>query len=570
MAERRATSERPPSPTPMRLTLDDLLAELLRQTQEIVGVRDGLWRLIEAIVKVASAELSLATVLDRVVEVAADMVDAEYAALGVISEDGGLREFVHTGMAGDTVERIGHLPEGHGILGLLITEPQVLRLEDLSTHPASAGFPEHHPPMHSFLGVPITVRSEIYGNLYLTNRRGGHGFTDDDLELVRTLAAAAGVVIENARLHGVALRRQRWLEATRDLTGALLSGSDGERVRRMVVTRFRKLADAVTCLLAVVDDADDLVVVEADGLDADALVGQRLPRGGSTITQADTEGHAVIAGDLSSLARPGQPVRLGGDGPTMVVPMHVQDERLGVITVTRGKGNGSFSVDDLRAAEGLAAQAALALDYEHAQALRRRAAIFTDRDRISHDLHDLVIQRLFAAGLELDSVTARTDDPVTADRIRGAVDEIDAAITDLRSSIFGLHARRSGASTVSHQLAEICRTGELMLGFAPTCDIDPTVDTTVPDEVVVDLLAAARELLSNISRHAEASRVTLGLHIVEEGVHLEVSDDGRGMPAGDRRSGLANLAARAERFGGSMQIDSGPAGTCIRWRAPLP
>lgn len=561
-------TERGRAPTHARLTLDDLLGELLRQTQEIVGVRDGLWRLIEAIVRVASAELSLASVLDRIVEVAAEMVDAEYAALGVIGEDGRLREFVHTGMPDDTVERIGHLPEGHGILGLLITEPDELRLDDLSTHPASVGFPEHHPPMHSFLGAPIAVRGKIYGNLYLTNRRGGHGFTDDELELVKTLAAAAGVVIDNARLHGMALRRQRWLEATRDLTGALLQGSDGERVRQMVVTRFRALAEAAMCHLATAVDGE-LVVVAADGLDADDVVGLRLSRDDSITTQAYAKGRAVAVDDLSSLKRPGEPSVSADGGPVMVVPMHVREEPLGVITIVREKGNIPFTPDDLRAAEDLAAQAALALDYERAQAQRRQAAIFTDRDRIGHDLHDLVIQRLFAAGLELDSVTARTDDPVAANRIRDAVDEIDAAIADLRSSIFGLHARRRGAS-VSHQLEEICRSGEQLLGFPPACDIDPAVDTDVPDEVVADLLAATRELLSNIGRHAEASHVRLRLQIVDDAVHLEVGDDGCGMPAGTRRSGLANLAARAERFGGSLQIDSDPTGTRIRWHAPLP
>jgi signal transduction histidine kinase len=556
------------APTHARLALDDLLGELLRQTQEIVGVRDGLWRLIEAIVRVASAELSLASVLDRIVEVAAEMVDAEYAALGVIGEDGRLREFVHTGMPHDTVERIGHLPEGHGILGLLITEPDELRLDDLSTHPASVGFPEHHPPMHSFLGAPIAVRGKIYGNLYLTNRRGGHGFADDDLELVKTLAAAAGVVIDNARLHGVALRRQRWLEATRDLTGAVLQGSDEEHVRRMVVGRFRELVEAATCHLATAVDGE-LVVVAADGLDADDVVGLRLSPDNSITTQAYADGRAVAVDDLSSLTRPGEPSVSADGGPVMVVPMHVREEPLGVITIVREKGDGAFTPDDLRAAEDLAGQAALALDYEHAQAQRRQTAIFTDRDRIGHDLHDLVIQRLFAAGLELDSVTARTADPAAAMRIRGAVDEIDAAIADLRSSIFGLHARRRGAS-VSHQLEEICRSGEQLLGFTPACDIDPAVDTDVPDEVVADLLATARELLSNIGRHARASHVTVRLHIVEETVHLEVNDDGRGFPAGNRRSGLANLAARAERFGGSLQVDSDPTGTRIRWHAPLP
>lgn len=553
-----------------RLTLDDLLVELLRRTHEVVGVRDGLWRLIEAVVSVASAELSLSMVLDRIVEVAAEMVDAEYAALGVIGDDGTLREFVHTGIRPETVERIGHLPEGHGILGLLITEPQTLRLDQLDEHPASVGFPAHHPPMDSFLGVPIRVRGSIYGNLYLTNQRGG-GFTDDDIELISTLAATAGVVIDNARLHELALRRQQWLEATRHLTAELLSGADEQHVRDMVVERIRDLADGATCVLAA-PHPDGLTIVAADGLEADALLGKPFPPADDSPTaQAFAEGRAVTVDDVSSLTPSGDPlVPLAAFGPAMILPMRAQGRITGVVTVIRRKADAGFGPDDVRAAVDLVAHAALAMDYHHAQSQLQRAAVLTDRERIGHDLHDLVIQQLFAAGLELDAASARIEDPAVGGPVGNAVDHIDAAISDLRSSIFGLHARRRGSSTVRGQLDDICRTAAGTLGFAPDYDVAPTVDSDVPDEVVVDLLAATRELLSNASRHARASKVTLRVHVTDATLHLEVSDDGRGIPKGGRRSGLRNLAARAERCGGAMRIDSDASGTHIHWHVPVP
>jgi signal transduction histidine kinase len=555
---------------PSRLALDDLLAELLRRTREIVDVRDGLWKLIEAVVSVASTELSLASVLDRIVAVAREMVDAQYAALGVIADTGGLREFVHVGMLPDTVERIGHLPEGHGILGVLIHDPQVLRLKELSEHPSSVGFPEHHPPMGTFLGVPIEVRGRVYGNLYLTNRRDGREFTNDDVELITTLAAAAGVAIDHARLHEETLRRQRWLQATGDVIGELLRGGDTTQVLALLVARARELAGAATGTL-VLADGDQLTVAAADGLHADRLRRRQFHGEGTLSGEVLVTGRAIAFEDLATDLRTDQPlVAVGGFGPAMYLPLVARDRRLGTLSVAREKGEPPFSDDDLHLAELFAAQAALALDYGDAQTERRRVAVYDERERIGHDLHDLVIQRLFATGLALQAVSGRVTDQAVIGRLDDAVDQIDAAIGDLRSSIFGLHARREGTASLTRQIEEICAIAEGTLGFAPEHDIDPDADAVVSDELAPDLLAVVRETLTNVSRHARASRVELRLHVDNDAMQLEVVDNGSGMPSAGRRSGIANLRARAERLNGTMSIARPDAGgTAVTWRVPL-
>jgi signal transduction histidine kinase len=564
------SDERTRLAAPSRLALDDLLAELLRRTREVVDVRDGLWKLIEAVVSVASSELSLGSVLNRIVLVARDMVDAQYVALGVIADGGGLREFVHVGMDADTVTHIGHLPEGHGLLGLLIREPQVLRLDDLSEHPSSVGFPAHHPPMGTFLGAPIEVRGRVYGNLYLTNRHDGRGFTDDDVELITTLAAVAGVAIDNARLHEETLRRQRWLEATRDVTGELLGGGDMTQVLALLAARARELAGAATATLVLAAD-DDLLLVAADGLHADRLRGQRFPAEETLSGDVMASGRAIALDDLSSDERTDQPlVAIGGFGPAMYLPLVARGRRLGTLSVAREKGQSPFGDDEVHLAEAFAAQAALALDYGDAQAERRRVAVYDERERIGHDLHDLVIQRLFATGLALQAVTGRVIDRVVGQRIHDAVDEIDAAIGDLRSSIFGLHARREGMASLTRQVEEICTAAGVTLGFAPDYRIDPAVDAVVSDELAPDLLAVVRETLTNVSRHAQASRVDLDLRVDDDTVRLEVTDNGRGISSTGRRSGIANMRARAERLNGAMDIGRAPTGgTHLTWTVPV-
>ncbi|HEX6256640.1 MAG TPA: GAF domain-containing protein [Euzebyales bacterium] len=552
------------------LLLDDLRAGLLRHTNEIVGVRDGLWRLIRAVVRLSSAELDLAAVLQRIVEVAHEMVDAQYAALGVIGEDRSLQQFVHVGMDASTVERIGHLPEGHGVLGLLIEEPQVLRLDDLAAHPAAVGFPVHHPPMDSFLGVPIVMGDVVYGNLYLTNRRDGDGFTTDDAELVDTLAAVAAAAIDKARQHETSLRRQRWLEATSELTAELLGGAPTSRVHALIARRARELTEAATATL-VLRDGDELQVVAAAGRAADALDNERFAVAGSLPEQAMSSGSAVVIDDISALDQHVLPVTaVGGYGPVIIVPLCVSGEAFATLVVARDKDTAPFSADERAALEMLADQVALALDYDRAQSQRRRAAVFTDRDRIGHDLHDLVIGRLFGAGLDLNAVAAQVADPALAERIDAAIDQVDAAIADLRAAVFALHGRRRDAASLTDQLDRVCREAETVLGFFPELHVDSRADGRVTDEVVPDLLAVTREALTNVARHANASHATVRLRVTETMVHLEIADDGAGITDRARRSGLANLSARASRLGGALRVeDAVGGGTRLRWHALL-
>jgi signal transduction histidine kinase len=548
---------------------NELLGGLLRQTHGTRVAREGLWRLIDAILGIASADLTLASVLERVVDVARDTVEAEYAALGVIGDSRQLREFVHCGLHADTVARIGHLPEGHGILGLLISTPQVLRLDDLTAHPASVGFPAHHPPMHSFLGVPITVDGQVYGNLYLTNKRDGRPFTEDDCELVITLAAAAAAAIADARRHEDALTRERWLAATQELTSELLAGADGDAVRRQITSSALLLADAALSAL-ILRGADGMRVETARGLHADGLTGARIGDDGSPAARAATSHHPLLVDVGADQEDDPLLTSLSTFGSTMYVPLRTAEHRLGVLVIAREKGQDAFTPQQLRAAEQFADQAALALDYGHATDERRRADLYAERERISHDLHDIVIQRLFATGLDLDSLSVTIAEPEAQERLTGIVDHIDAAIADLRSSIFSLHARREGATTLERQLEEIFRDAETMLGFAPDCTIDPVIDITIPDELVHHLLATVRELLANVGRHAEASQVTVRLRIEGPMLRVVVTDDGRGMRGHAVRSGLANLQVRAERLGGGMHIaDADGGGTTVAWHVPV-
>jgi signal transduction histidine kinase len=555
------------SPPPPRVVMDDLLAEL-RRTSRIIGARDGVWRPIDAFVGLASAELTLASMLGRIVEVAREVIDAEYAALGVTVDGGGLRKFVHVGTDAATVERIGELPEGHGILEFLVREPDVLLLEDLSQHPASVGFAIHHPPI-SFLGVPITVRDTVCGSLYLSDSREGRGFTDEHVELVTALASVAGVAIDSAWLHDRSLRRERWLEATRDVAGALLRGTDTMQVLARVAACARDLADADVGTVAVVDDGDQqLTIVAADGRHAARLRGRQFSLESTIDGDVLASGRAATT-DLTSDDRAGEPIaEVDGFGPAMCFPLVAHGRGVGTLTVARDKAGSPFDTDDIQFAEGFAEQAALALDYGRAQAERRLVAVYDERDRIGHDLQDLVIQRLFAAGLNLEGLVEWVVDDDIAERLDDAVDQIDAAIHDLRSSIFGLRARRDMGARLTTQIDEICRLAAAALGFAPACEIDPAADAAVTDELAPDLLAVVRETLTNVARHARASSVRLRLR-VDDGICLEVADDGRGIAPGERLSGIANMRARAERLGGSMNTTKAAAGgTEIIWRVP--
>jgi signal transduction histidine kinase len=371
---------------------------------EYAGVKQ-LRRLLDAVMEVGS-ELSLPVVLRRITETATELVDARYGALGVLDVSGTrLAEFITVGIDQAEASRIGHLPEGHGILGLLIADPKPLRLPDLNAHPDSYGFPPNHPPMTSFLGVPILLRNEVFGNLYLTDKADGDVFTDVDEELVVALAAAAGLAIENARLH------------------------------------------------------------------------------------------------------------------------------------------------------------------QHVGAMAR----LEDRERIARDLHDDVIQRLFAAGLSVQSTAQMSDQRAVRERLEQTVADLDVTIRQVRNTIFQLSHRPVEETSVRADVIAVCSEATRSLGFDPLCQIRGPVDSSVPSTVAGHLILALREALSNVARHAEASKVDVFVSVADGSVTLEVTDDGIGIPDGvTKGSGLGNLERRASSLGGSFRISPAPGGgTTLTWTAPL-
>jgi signal transduction histidine kinase len=519
------------------------------------------------------ADLELDEVLHRIVRTAADLVDAEFGALGVLDPNGGerLSEFITVGMDRQAQERIGHLPHGEGVLGLLIKEPRPVRLADIRDHPASYGFPENHPPMQTFLGVPISVRGEAFGNLYLTEKRGGGEFTPADEQIVAALATAAGLAVQNARLFEQSQRRRRELQAASDITTQLLSGASTAAVFVELVAHARELAGADLALLALPADDGTLRVEAADGHGADALRGALIPARSMT-ADVMRAGVAATIEDIRTDPRvwPGL-LESAGVGPALYVPLGTPDVTMGTLIVAQVGDKPAFGDDVARMVEVFAAQAALALRLGAAATDREQLAILADRDRIARDLHDLVIQRLFATGMALEGALRTIEPEPAADRVRRAVDDLDTTIKEIRTTIFALQspAPASGEGLRSAVLQALHVAGAT-LGFEPHVDFVGAVDTLVPVAVGEQLLAVLREGLSNTARHADAGRVDVALRVASERVELVVRDDGRGLPADGRRSGLANLARRAQDLNGSFTAERHPdGGTVVTWCVPL-
>ena len=520
--------------------------------------------LLHAVLSIGE-DLDLQTVLHRITEVAASLVDAEFAALGVISEDGtSLSQFLVVGADDEMVARVGSLPAGHGVLGKLITDPKPLRLDRLADHPESFGFPPGHPPMSTFLGVPIRVRDAVFGNLYLTEKRGGGSFDEQDEAVVLGLAAAAGIAIQNARLYTETLQRERWLEASSEVSTALLSGKDPEDVLALVAQRAREVTEAALAFVALPVDDDRLLVEAADGEGADLQRGRLLERSGSRLAAVLEDGVArqIPAAELPVILAP-------GDG--LAVSLAGQHAGSRGVLVVAGLPEPSVIVAT-RALSSFAAQAAVALELAERRRDAERFAVYEDRDRIARDLHDLVIQRLFATGMQLEGAARLIDSrPQEAGaRVHRAVDDLDGTIRELRSTIYGLQAPHNEQTSLRARVLQTVDAGAEQLGFAPSLRMDGLLDTLVPVAAVEHLLAALRESLSNAARHAAASRVEVLVAVRDDEVVLEVADNGAGLGPTARRSGLANLAARAEQLGGVLQLESEPgAGTRLIWRVPL-
>jgi signal transduction histidine kinase len=553
-----------------QLQLDDLLSELQSRLEAARSTRDRVHALLEAVVSIGS-ELDLESVLRRITEAATTLVDARYGALGVIGEEGEhLVQFVTVGVSDEEIEAIGHWPHGHGILGLLIREPRSLRLPDLGHHPASSGFPSNHPPMRTFLGVPIRVRDEVFGNLYLTEKAGGGQFEEEDEVVVIALATAAGVAIENARLYQETRRRERWLEASAEISTALLSGTDPHEVTILVAQRAQEIAEADLATVALVDEGSRQFVVEAArGEGADHVEGLRVPLEHSVAGPVYTDGTSLRLVDGEKATREANlPTRMP-IGPLLVVPLGLGSSARGVLSVVNPPGGALFSEGTQRLLEAFAGQAAVALELAERRRDAERLVLLEDRDRIAKDLHDTVIQRLFATAMGLMAAIKITQKREVAVRVQRAVDDLDDTIRQIRSSIFALQGPETDETSLRSRVHALADRAAEHLGFAPSVRLDGLLDTSVDEEIGEQLLAVVREALSNVARHAHATETSLNIDVGDD-VTVRVQDNGVGITEGGRRSGLRNVEARAEDLGGTCTAGRRPeGGTVLVWRVPL-
>lgn len=551
-----------------QLRLRELLLEVQDRIEQIVEGRDRLDGLIDAILAITSG-LKLDATLRAIVHTAAELVDARYGALGVRGYDHRLVEFVYEGIDEETRHLIGSLPEGRGVLGALIEEPKPIRLDDISRHPASVGFPLHHPPMRTFLGVPVRIRDEVFGNLYLTEKADGQPFSDDDEVLVQALAAAAGIAVDNARLFEESRTREAWIEATRDIGTQMLAGADPAMVFRLIAEEALTLMAGAATLVAVpLDDeapaceVDDLVIVEVAGEISPAVKQMTVAVSGTSIGGVFHD-RTPRRFDRLDLAVDG-PVE---PGPALVLPLRAADTVAGVLVALRSADEQPFSDKQLDMMAAFADQAALAWRLATAQRQMREVEILTDRDRIARDLHDHVIQRLFAVGLTLQGAAPRARVPAVRESIYSSIDDLQEIIQEIRSAIFDLHAGPSRATGLRHRLDKVI--DQLAIPALHT-----TVQYTGPLSVVDTVLAnhaeaVLREAVSNAVRHANATSLAINVS-VEDDVRVEVVDDGVGISGDITESGLRNLRQRADDAGGEFTLENMPTGgTLLRWSAPL-
>ncbi|MHB8187557.1 MAG: GAF domain-containing sensor histidine kinase [Dermatophilaceae bacterium] len=559
--------------------LDGLLQELRDRAQASDRAHERLAALLDAVMAV-SADLDLADVLTRIVRSACELVDARYGALGVLGADGEhLVEFVTRGLSEEEQEAVGDPPHGHGVLGLLIRQPRPRRLRDIAVHPDFHGFPPGHPPMRSFLGVPVRIHDEVFGNLYLTEKQGAADFTADDEAILVALAAAAGIAIDNARLYERSRSQRRWLETAAEVTQLLLEGRDEGSAMGFLATRTRELSQAQLAMVALYDEVGDLVVRavqsgEPSGATVrpDAMLGTVLHRGHWRKLVAEHESVLLLTrlsdSTIDSLSTDVRELGTADPhGPTALVPITVGGDEVGVIGVAWGADAETFVGNVVPLLAALAQQMGLALVAARSQQDRSRLTLLEDRDRIARDMHDHVIQRLFATGLSLQAAARMAEHSTVSDRLDEAVDDLDAAIKDIRRTIFELHRARP-TRNLSEEIADLVQVSTKSLGFAPDLTIDGPLEGLAAD-LEADLVAVLREGLANVARHAHASSASVRV-TSNATVEVEVADDGVGVASTAVHSGLANLRKRAESHGGSLTLrPRTPRGTALVWEALL-
>jgi signal transduction histidine kinase len=528
-----ATSRTPAGEHRHRLATGAGAAHMTAQEQcnrTTIPVKDGgpwdLTRFIDAVLTMGTG-LDLRALLQRIVAVAVDLVDAGYGALGVLDHNGDrLAELLTVG-DDDTQAHTGDLLKSLGLLGSLIVDGSPLRLAPFSEHPDGSGFLPGHTPKISFLEIPIRVGGEVFANLYLTSKTTSHVLTDVDEELAHGLAAVAGVAIENARRYEDCRFREGAMAAMNEVATAVLAGTDQRSGLELLARHARTLLGAEVATIAL---PDELFVAAGTAVE-DVL------------------------------------------GPSLIFPLIAEGQTFGSLTVARSARCVPFAAAELDVAKCFADQASVVLEHERVRQHRQRVILLEDQARVGRDLHDTVIQRLFAIGLTLQGAAGLLTDSGAEQLISNAIDELDRTIGHIRTVIFDIETSScERATSMRAQIVELAHDAARGLGFQPRIMFTGTIDTTVAGRLLTDLLATVTEVLSNVIRHAGASHVDLELSI-NEAITLSVVDDGIGMPGNSHRGdghGMVNIRTRAERLGGTLDVTR-PAsgGTQVRWRVPL-
>ncbi len=547
---------------------EDLLKDFVSRGGELLQSRERMAGLLEAVVALAE-DLSLDAVLERVVQSACHLLRARYGALGVMAENNTLSHFITVGIDTELADRIGLLPSGRGVLGLLVTTPRPLRLDDLGRHPESVGFPEHHPPMRTFLGVPIRVRDTVFGNLYLTEKDGGGDFSAEDEELAVALAAAAGVAIENAKMYDDARRRSRWLEASMDVAGLMLGSDRDYTAGGLDPIAARALQESESELaLIVVPDASGpgYIVAGAAGERAKELSGRSLTLDSPELQEVFSGGEPAIVEDSAAVLGG---VDCGSTGPLLAVALSTQGAHHGLLLLARGPSARRYARTDIEMGAVFGSHVALALELGRVHRLREELLVFTDRDRIARDLHDLVIQRLFAAGLSVQSLTRFTKDELATERIRNITGELDEAIRSLRDTIYSLRNSSGETELLSGRIRRVARSSAKSMPFTPRLTLTGPVDAVTPDKAD-NVVAVVSEGLSNAIRHSGADAISVSVAVIKGQVTVVITDNGSGFDDSGARNGLANLEDRARMLDGECTITTAPqAGTSVEWSVPL-
>jgi signal transduction histidine kinase len=548
-----------------------------------------------------AAVLSVAEGLDtmvsvqRAIDAATTLTGARYGAVGLFDRDGSVSEFIYRGITDERRAQIGPLPQGRGVLGMLARQQGPLRLADVGQHAASVGFPDHHPKMTSFLGAPIIVGSRTFGSIYLTNKAGGQPFTADDESLVMALADAVAVAVRNNLSFERTRQRERWQRAATAIDYAVLSGSAPVEVLESIAAEARRLSGADVAVVALPDEQERLVVEIVDVRNVRALGEARWSVDRSRRHEdADAahlqavggwlgrlcEGDCLLASSFASgetMLAPGRQAAPAGapaaDAFTTAVciPMRTPGRSLGVLGLLWDHEVPRLSDAGLEVAESFAAQAAVTLMLSEARREYERLMVFEDRDRIARDMHDLVVQRVFATGMSLQAALRGDDVPdAVRARVERAITDLDETISEIRRTIFDLHTTSAAPASTSVRIQRELVQATVMLGFTPSLSVEGGVDT-LPSSTAENLIAALREGLSNAARHAQASAVGVSIEVGEERVRLSVDDDGVGPPARlTRQSGIANLARRAAALGGESRLERASAGGGSRllWLVP--